>query len=129
MYVSTKLPNKAKPFHNVVNIIMNVYAPAWFWIKSHPNASDGALNPSSLHHFSVFFHVIYKLLSTVYFWSQRSLLARPPGVSTHHYVRLCRRLYRRPITVGQVVVGHTFQMLAFWFRYTWHLSNSFTASF
>lgn len=42
LYVSTDGP--CQTLRDLVHIIMNVYAPGWFRIKSHPKASDGAPN-------------------------------------------------------------------------------------
>jgi hypothetical protein len=42
LYVST--PNPETNLLELVNVIMKSYAPGWFQIKSHPNASDGARN-------------------------------------------------------------------------------------
>src|SRR5215469_12117780 len=42
LYVSEQTPGK--PLEDIVCIIMHIYAPGWFWIKSHPKATDGANN-------------------------------------------------------------------------------------
>lgn len=47
LYVST--PDPSNNLKEVVNIILNLYAPGWFYIKSHPKATDGA---------RIFFHLI-----------------------------------------------------------------------
>lgn len=42
LYVSTKTPGQ--DLRDLVNIIMKVYAPGWFWIKCNPKATNGAQN-------------------------------------------------------------------------------------
>ena len=42
LYVS--LSDPSENIKDLVTIILRVYAPAWFWIKSHPNVCEGAIN-------------------------------------------------------------------------------------
>ena len=42
LYVST--PNPCNKLHDLVKIIMNCYAPGWFYIKFHPFVKDGPKN-------------------------------------------------------------------------------------
>ena len=42
LYVST--PNPCNKLHDLVKIIMNCYAPGWFYIKFHPFVKDGLKN-------------------------------------------------------------------------------------
>lgn len=42
LYVSTEAPTKN--LKDIVLIIVQIYAPGWFWIKRYPRATDGARN-------------------------------------------------------------------------------------
>ena len=50
LYIATKKPSKS--FKRLVFIIIQFYAPSWFFIKSHPSAKDGPRNLLQMIHFS-----------------------------------------------------------------------------
>lgn len=42
LYISTKTPSRS--LQDLVKIILQIYAPSWFWIKAHPKACEGSQN-------------------------------------------------------------------------------------
>ena len=49
-YATTWSPTK--PLKGLAHIIIEVYAPSWFWIKAHPLSKDGPKNLLKMIEFS-----------------------------------------------------------------------------
>ena len=50
LYATTKNPSRA--LKRLAYIVVNFYAPCWFWIKSHPHCKDGPRNLLKMISFS-----------------------------------------------------------------------------